>query len=501
MRPFAAYDRRALHPGIVHVGPGVFHRAHQAVYHDQLLARGATDAATWGISLRSSAVRDALAPTDFVYHVVEVAGSPVEPTPSGERVLTIGSLLGITVATEDIEASLRRLADPRIRVVTMTVTEHGYCAVNPGGPLDIGREEIVHDLANPADPRSLPGLLLAALMRRRAAGVAPFTVASCDNLPANGAAIARVLTDLAECHDPALATWIAANVAFPSSMVDRMVPTTTATELQRCRELGVGDEWPIITEPFSQWVVEDTFPSGRPDWGDVGVELVRDVSTHEQAKLRILNAAHSALAYWGLLAGHRYIWQAVADSAVHAAARELLVTEAIPTLATPPGWDLPRYAESVLERFANRSLPYTTSKVAGDGSQKLPVRLMPTLQALFDAGRPAPRCAQVLAAWIATTAGPRAGQFELGDAALRQGPAGDVLARAGSVTPRAATAVLLSLPGFLPPGTRSAHPIADAVAHHAAAMWSGDVRAVLTAPPTSPVPGSPSAAPLSEGTS
>lgn len=483
---FDAYDRRSLRPSVVHIGPGVFHRAHQAVYSDALLRSGSSDGAIWGISLRSSGVRDGLVADDFVYHVVEL--SDTEGAGAAANVREIGAILGIDVASERVDAALSRLVEPTVTVVTITVTEHGYCAVEPGGALDTTRAEVTHDIAEPQSPTSLPGLLLEALVRRRAAGVAPFTVASCDNLPANGVAVGRVLCELAECRDPALATWVEANVAFPSSMVDRMVPATSDAERELCGSLGIVEPWPIVTEPFTQWVLTDTFPFGRPDWASVGVELVDDVHLHEQAKLRVLNAAHSALAYWGRLAGHDFIWQAVADPVLLAATREFIDQEAIPTLVEPRGWDLHQYGAAVLERFANHALPYTTAKVAGDGSQKLPVRLIPTIRELIATGRPAPRSAQLLAAWIATVAGPRAAEFDIADPALADGPAADLVSRAcrGGVLPERVVAALLDLPGFVFHDRPDRAAFAALVVEEARFLWEHDVRSLLARAPASP---------------
>jgi fructuronate reductase len=330
----------------------------------------------------------------------------------------------------------------------------------------------------------LPGLIVEALHRRRTAGPSPFTVASCDNLPANGKAVARVVCELAEHRDPVFASWVSGNVAFPSSMVDRMVPATTDADRTWCRENGIDAAEPIVTEPFTQWVLEDHFPAGRPDWGSVGVELVDDVARHEQAKLRSLNAAHSALAYWGLLVGHDYIWQAVDDPVLLAATNEFVECEVIPNLEVPAGWDLERYAAQVMGRFGNRALPYTTAKVAGDGSQKLPVRLMPTVAALGAAGRPAPRSAQVLAAWLAVAVGPRARTFAIDDPALNGGPAADVVRRglADGVTVGEAVDLLHRLRGFVLPRRPDPLSISAQVIRAAHQMWHGDVRAMLARP-------------------
>ncbi|MEP6658796.1 MAG: mannitol dehydrogenase family protein [Acidimicrobiales bacterium] len=480
---FDGYDRTTLHPTVAHIGPGVFHRAHQAVYCDAVLRTGSRNGAVWGIALRSSAVRDALEAKSFVYEVVEVTSGQGGTEDVTALVQPVGALLGINVVSQDVEAALTRLVDDAITVVTITVTENGYCAANPGGPLDTILPDIVHDLVTPMTPRSLPGLLLEALVRRRAAGTAPFTIVSCDNLPQNGVATARVVCELAECRDPSLAAWVQGNVAFPSSMVDRMVPATSDADPAMLRRLGLVDGWPVVTEPFSQWVLEDMFPTGRPEWERVGVELVGDVATHERAKLRILNAAHSALAYWGLLAGHRFIWQAATDHVLLDATRDFLVNEVMPTLEPPPGWNLDAYTEQVLSRFANRALPYTTKKVACDGSQKLAVRVVPTVRDRLADGMPAPRSAQLLAAWIASVAGPRAAVLAVDDSALASGPAGALTRSAhnGTVSGEHAAAALLALPGFFDTSDPTEHAFADEVARQARLLWRTDVRLLLGA--------------------
>lgn len=473
--PGGGYDRSALRPTVVHLGPGVFHRAHQAVYADTVLRTGSRTGAVHAVALRSPGLRDALAGHGFVYHVVE-QDLPAGADRPRRTVRPVRSLLGVDVLAEGSGPVLARLCDPEVTVVTVTVTEHGYCAVVPGGPLDPGRPEIRHDLERPEDPRSLPGLLLEALVRRRADGTAPFAVASCDNLPGNGRATARVVTGLAELRDPALATWVAGTVAFPCSMVDRMVPATTDRDRALLRDEGIDDPWPVVTEPFSQWVLEDSFPAGRPPWERAGVELVEDVARHEQAKLRILNAAHSALAYWGLLAGHAQIWQAAADPLLLAAVRRLLVTEVLPTVPPPPGWDLRAYVDQVLARFGNAALPYTTAKVAGDGSQKLAVRVLPTVHARLAAGQPAPLCARLLAAWAACCAGPEADRLAVPDPALERSAAGSPSALGG---PAQAVAALLALPGFLDGDDPRQRAFVEEVARAAGVLWRGGLREQL----------------------
>ncbi len=458
-----AYDRRAVVPSVVHLGPGVFHRAHQAAYADAVLGTGSRTGGIRAVSLRSPRVRDALAPQGFRYCLVE-------REPAGEEARVIRAIIDVVAVDGDAELALAALTDPGVTVVTITVTEHGYCTLGPGGGLDAARPEIQHDVAHPHDPRSLPGLLVEALARRRAVGTAPFTVVSCDNLPSNGTATRRVVTDLATHRGGDLSDWIAATVSFPNSMVDRMVPATTAADGDRLwTSSGVRDAWPVITEPFSQWVLEDAFPTGRPPWERVGVELVSDVAPYERAKLRILNAAHSALAYLGLLAGHTHIARAAADPALATFVAELLAHEVLPTLVAPPGWDLSAYAAQVLDRFGNSALPYTTAKVAGDGSQKIPVRVLSTVADRLDAGADADRLARVVAAWIVCALGPRSRAFALSDPGLT-----DLLGDGASpmADPAAAVDLMLGLPSVFGPAV-TGHPGFTAQLHqHARTLWT-----------------------------
>jgi fructuronate reductase len=468
---------RDLVPTVVHLGPGVFHRAHQAAYADWLLRQGSPVGAIWGVSFRSSRLRDALRRTRGSYHLIERAGTV--DGPEQQTLTPIRSILGCSVLPTEAPDVFARLCDPAVTVVSLTVTENGYCATHPGGGLDLGRDEVAHDLTGPPVPRSVPGLLTTALSRRREAGTAPFTVVSCDNLPGNGDATRRVVTELATAMDQRLGDWIADQVAFPNSMVDRIVPSTTQATVDGLRALGIEDPWPVVTEPFSQWVLEDHFPSGRPAWGEVGVELVDDVSAHEAVKLRVLNAGHSALAYLGLLCGHRRIDEAAADPMLAGFVRALWAREVLPTLASPPGWDLAAYAETTLSRFANSAISYPAAKVAGDGSQKLPVRLMPTVADRLSRGQSAALSAIVVAAWIAVLRGPGAGSFEGTDEALDRwlhaagapapGPAGEEVDR------------LLGMPGFETGDPGSTALFVDDVVVVAERLWAGDVRTVLSA--------------------
>ncbi len=387
------YDRARVTPGIVHLGIGAFHRAHQAVVIDDLLARGATDWGIVGASLRSSDTQDALAPQDCLYTVATRSGAGAE-----HRV--VGSVLATEVARTNPERLIARMADPATRIVSLTITEKGYCHTPQTGELDEDHPDIVHDLKNPDAPRSAAGFIVAALSRRKALGLAPFTVLSCDNLPSNGVTVGKILQRFASLRSPDLGQWIADEVAFPSTMVDRIVPETTdADRAAVAAALGMVDAWPVVTEPFTQWIVEDRFSAGRPDFAAAGVQLVSDVTPFEHMKLRLLNASHSALAYLGYLAGHETIAAAMADERFAAFAAQVM-DEAAVTLTMPAGTDLATYSQSLLQRFSNPALHHRTWQIAMDGSQKLPQRLLGTMRDRLALGLPIDTHALAVAGWM-----------------------------------------------------------------------------------------------------
>ncbi|CDX52250.1 Mannitol 2-dehydrogenase [Mesorhizobium plurifarium] len=390
------YDRRAITPGIVHLGVGAFHRAHQAAYIDACLADGEGDWGIVGVSLRSPDTRDALKPQDGLYTLAVRDGA-------GEQLEVVGSILSLLVAPEDPGAVLAALTDPRIHIVTLTITEKAYLRA-ADGTLDSARPDIVHDLANPGSPRTAHGFLAEALARRRAAGTPPFTVLCCDNLPANGATLHRLLIEFAKLRDADLGRHVADEVAFPSSMVDRIVPATTDADRARIAdELGLEDAWPVMTEPFRQWVIEDRFPASRPAWEKFGVTMVEDVRPFEDMKLRLLNGAHSGIAYLGLLSGHATVDRAFADPAVRQFV-DRLWAEAIPTLPQDAGLDPIPYTAELAARFSNTALAHRTAQIANDGSQKLPQRIVASALARLEAGLLPEHLSLVVAAWIAACA-------------------------------------------------------------------------------------------------
>jgi fructuronate reductase len=324
----------------------------------------------------------------------------------------------------------------------------------------------------------VPGLVTAALSRRREAGIAPFTVVSCDNLPSNGDSTRRVVTEFATAVDQQLGDWISGEVAFPNSMVDRIVPSTTQAAIDELRSRGIEDAWPVVTEPFTQWVVEDRFPYGRPAWEDVGVEIVEDVSAHEAAKLRVVNAGHSALGYLGLLSGHAEISEAANDPALVGFVRAFWAREVLPTLTAPPGRVLAAYAEESLSRFRNAALTYATAKVANDGSQKLPVRVMPTVLHRSRVGHSTRLSAILVAAWVTTLRGPGAAARGVSDQAADRWLSG--AAGSGGGSARAEVEALLAMPGFVGRGHERAPAFVEEVAAVAERFWAGDVRTVLS---------------------
>jgi fructuronate reductase len=389
-----AYAPDAVGCGIVHLGIGAFHRAHQAVYIDDLIAGGAGNWRIIGVSLRSADVRDQLEPQDGLFTLVEREGAQ-------ERLRIIGSVESVMVAPENPAVVIDAIASPFTHIVSLTVTEKGYCHDPASGNLLTNHPEIVHDLANRAAPRSAIGYLAAGLDQRRSNGGGPVTIVSCDNLPHNGAVLKVVLGEFARLRDPALAQWIDAQVRFPATMVDRIVPATTPADRERLQaRLGVEDRAMVKAEPFTQWVIEDDFAGPRPPFEQAGAQMVADVRPFELAKLRMLNGAHSTIAYLGLAAGYVTVDQAIADPAIAAVVDRLMRVEGGGKLPPVPGLDTALYADALLKRFANAALEHRLVQIAMDGSQKLPQRLLGTIADVHASGGAATAAAHGVAAWI-----------------------------------------------------------------------------------------------------
>ncbi len=377
------YDRAAQGCGIVHLGIGAFHRAHQAWYTDVAMAAGDRDWAITGVSLRSPGVAEQMNPQDGLYTVTE-------RSEAGWSSRLVGAVRQVLVAQDQRAAVIERMADPACHIVSLTVTEKGYCRAADGS-LDFAL----------ADAGSLYALITEALRRRHDAGRPGLTLLSCDNLADNGQQLARLMGEYLERHDRALAPWFDRACACPSTMVDRIVPATTdADRAELAARFGLTDQAAVLTEPFSQWVIEDRFAGPRPRWEQVGAELVGDVSPYETAKLRMLNGAHSFLAYVGLAHGHTYVHQAVADPVLRPQVEALMREEAAPTITAGKGQDLSAYAGALLERFANPALNHRLIQIAMDGSQKLPQRWLDTLAANQARAQGCPAIRRGIAVWI-----------------------------------------------------------------------------------------------------
>ncbi|MEN5113813.1 mannitol dehydrogenase family protein [Brevundimonas diminuta] len=387
------YDRTAARTGVVHLGIGAFHRAHQAVVFDDALKSGDLRWGVLGASLRSPGVRDQLNPQDGLYTLVVRDGER-------EDLRVIGACRSVMVGPEDPAALVAAMADADVHIVTLTVTEKGYRLDPASGELLVEDPDVAADIADIERPRTAPGFIVAALRARRAAGLGPFTVISCDNLPHNGRRIRAGVLAMARAVDPSLAEWIAAEGAFPQTMIDRIVPATTAEDVVRLTaRLGVEDQGMVKAEPFTQWVIEDRFAGERPDFAALGVQLTDAVEPWEDAKLRLLNGAHSAVAYLGALSGHEHVHEAVAVPAFRAYV-EALWDEAQTTLNPPPGLDVAAYRAELMARFSNSALMHRTRQIAMDGSQKLPQRLLAGASERLAADQGIEAMALGVAAWM-----------------------------------------------------------------------------------------------------
>jgi len=364
------YDYRKVKPGIMHLGVGAFHRAHQAVFTDRVLEKFGGD---WGIiggDLRSGRVRDELDAQDGLYCVVVRDNGQ-------EHIQVVGSIVEECVGPDYPAHAVEKMAEESVKVISLTVTEKGYCHDPATGDLNVDHPEIQHDLKNLASPKSTPGFVVAALKRRMELGVKSCTLMSCDNLPNNGKVLQKVIKQFAELTDKTLARWIEDNTTFPCTMVDRIVPATTDSDRERLAErIGMRDKAMVVTEPFMQWVIEDNFCNQRPPWEGVGALMVDDVEPFELMKLRLLNGSHSLLAYCGYLSGFETIDEVMSEKAFVNVCEQFMERDAGQTITAPQGFDIEAYKQQLRERFANRGLKHRTWQIAMDGSQKLPQRLL-----------------------------------------------------------------------------------------------------------------------------
>lgn len=395
--PVPAYDRAGLVPGIVHLGVGGFHRAHQAAYVDTLLGAGGSE--EWGICgvgvlPGDRRMRDALSAQDGLYTlVVKHPDGRLEPR-------VIGSLVEHLLAPDDPERVVEKLAAASTRIVSLTITEGGYNLDADMAEFDGDDPAVVRDLRPGAVPETVFGLVTEALARRRDRALPPFTVVSCDNIEGNGDVARRAFGAFARLRDPALADWVDEQVRFPSSMVDRITPVSSEQDQRALAEqFGVDDAWPVVCEPYTQWVLEDSFAAGRPALEECGVQLVDEVRPYELMKLRLLNAGHQALGYLGVLAGYRYAHEAAADPLFARFLLAYMSDEATPTLLPVPGVDLPAYRATLVERFANPEVRDTLERLCSDSSDRIPKFLLPVVREQLRTGGELHRSALVVAAW------------------------------------------------------------------------------------------------------
>lgn len=395
-----AYDRSAVRPGIVHFGVGGFHRAHLAMVVDDLITAGV--AGDWGIVgagvlPHDMGMRDALAGQDHLYTLT------LKHADGTKERRVIGSIIGYRFGPDDPHGLLDLLADPMIRIVSLTVTEGGY-NVNPvTGEFIVEEPSIQADVAALAagePPVTVFGYVIEALRRRRDSGCPPFTVQSCDNISENGAVAKRMFGAFARLIDGELADWIGENVAFPNSMVDRITPATTDDDRADLEEnAGIRDAWPVVAEPFFQWVLEDDFTSGRPPYEQAGVQVVDDVRPYEHMKLRLLNSGHQGLAYFGLLAGYTYAHEAMGNPEMATYLRRYMDEEGTPSLAPLPGIDLEGYKDSLIERFSNPEIRDTLARLGAESSDRIPKWLVPVINDNLVSGAPVAVSAAICASW------------------------------------------------------------------------------------------------------
>ncbi|BBB10100.1 mannitol dehydrogenase family protein [Sphingopyxis sp. EG6] len=379
------YDRASQAAGIAHIGIGAFHRAHQAVYTDDAMGAGERDWGIVGVSLRSPGVAAQLNPQDGLYTVSTRSAA-------GTGLRLIGAVQKVLVAADEPQAVIDAIAASPTHIVSFTVTEKGY----------LRRSDGTLDLDAAKGPSSLYRFIGAGLSARKAKGLPGLTLLSCDNLANNGAVLKALMRQYLAVEYPVLVDWFDRECRCPATMVDRIVPATTNADRAAIEaELGVRDEGAVVTEGFSQWVIEDDFAGPRPRWEKVGAQLVADVAPYETAKLRMLNGAHSALAYIGLGAGHDYVYQAIADPAIRPLIERLMRDEAAPTIDAAPGQDLAAYADALMDRFANPALDHRLIQIAMDGSQKIPQRWLETLAWHQARGARCSSLEAAIAAWIA----------------------------------------------------------------------------------------------------
>jgi mannitol 2-dehydrogenase len=391
------YDRQKVDQSIMHVGVGGFHRAHQALYTDDLLGQGGDS--HWGycgvgLLKHDARIRDVMLAQDCLYTLVE-------RSLEGDKARIIGSIVNFLFGPNDPQKVIEQMAAPQTRIVSLTITEGGYYIDQSTGELDEKNPDIQYDLAHPHEPRCSFGYLLEALDRRRARGLAPFTLMSCDNIQSNGEVARKMLTAFAELRDPVFRNWLTANCVFPNSMVDRITPATTDEHRTLVKEkFNIDDGWPVMTETFKQWVIEDHFVQGRPAWELVGAQMTTDVLPYEKMKLRLLNASHQALCYIGMLLGYELVHETMGDRDIKKLVEKLMDDEVTPLLSAVPGVDLTDYKKTLIERFANPAIRDQLSRIGIYGSSGIPKFVLPSIEEQLQRGGPIKQLSFTVAAWF-----------------------------------------------------------------------------------------------------
>ncbi len=390
------YDRQKVGQAIMHVGVGGFHRAHQALYTDDLLNQG--EDSQWGfcgvgLLKHDARIRDVMQSQDCLYTLVE-------RSLAGDAARVIGSIVNFSFAPDDSQKVIEQMASPATRILSLTITEGGYY-INSTGDLDAQHPDLQRDLANPHEPSCAFGYILEALDRRRIRGLAPFTIMSCDNIQSNGEVAKKMLMAFAELRDPQLSNWMAENCLFPNSMVDRITPATTDEHRNLVKEkFGIEDGWPVMTESFKQWVIEDHFVQGRPKWELVGAQMTSDVLPYEKMKLRLLNASHQALCYIGMLLGYQLVHETMEDSDIRKLVEKMMDEEVTPILSAVPGVDLREYKKTLIERFANPAIRDQLSRIGIYGSSGIPKFVLPSIEEQLKRGGPIKLLSFTVASWF-----------------------------------------------------------------------------------------------------
>ncbi|MGZ0655895.1 mannitol dehydrogenase family protein [Coraliomargarita sp. W4R53] len=392
-----SYDRSQVKQSIMHIGVGGFHRAHQAMYADDLLKNGGDP--TWGycgvgLLKHDARIRDVMRAQDCLYTLVE-------RSLEGDSPRVIGSIVNFLYAPEESERVLEQMASPDTRIVSMTITEGGYYANETTGELDATHPDLVHDLENPHSPKCAFGYILEAFDRQRLRGLTPFTLMSCDNVQGNGSIAKKRLMAYAELRDPKLRNWMEANCLFPNSMVDRITPCTTDdNQAMVLDKFGIDDGWPVMTESFKQWVIEDHFVQGRPAWETVGAQMTSDVMPYEKMKLRLLNASHQALTYSGLLFGYEFVHETMEDPDIRHFVERFMNDEVSEVVAEVEGVDLAEYKKTLIERFANPAIRDQLSRIGIYGSPGIPQFLLPSIQEQLKRGGSITLMSLTIALWF-----------------------------------------------------------------------------------------------------